>query len=567
MRLRCLGILLFIAGCATPMPPSGGPPDQTPPFVVSAEPADGSVNVSGNTVTLRFSEWVNQQSFEQALSVNPEPEQRLNFRWRRRTVEITFPEDFRANTTYVLTLDTDFRDHAGVRLRSPITLAFSTGPTINRGRIEGRVVDARLGRPMAGIDMYAYRATSPDAGPPAVLPNRPDYRTQSDADGAFHFQYLSEDPFYVVAIRDANRNRRVDPGEVWAAPPEAWIVADSASSVVARPWVVSAVDQTPPALTRVRGISDRRIELRFDEPVVIDDLQPENWSVADSASGAERLLRHIYRYGSIPNAIYVEAEERLPNTAHLVTTGAVADTAGNQVAGLTGVFVPSTSTDTLGLRLETFVPDTSYAVDGVVDLLPWQRPGFALSRPATEAELRSLVSAADTTGTRRIDGFPTTDGTTYGIETDPPFSPGETLTIRIDAGGQTRELDYRVLDLRDLGEISGRVNVDEAPELVVIEVYEGGDGDPLRTVSANPDGTFLIDMVPEGTFRLRAFHDLDADGRWSPGALAPYEPAEPVMWLDDEVAVRPRWETALPTPITFTNDAPPALQTPDADSP
>src|SRR5690625_6786904 len=81
------------------------------------------------------------------------------------------------------------------------------------------------------------------------------------------------------------------------------------------------------------------------------------------------MLCNIYRYGSITNAIYIEAEERLPNTAHLVTTGAVADTAGNQVAGLTGVFVPSTSTDTLGLRLETFVPDTSYAVDGVVDLL------------------------------------------------------------------------------------------------------------------------------------------------------------------------------------------------------
>src|SRR5690625_7876277 len=108
------------------------------------------------------------------------------------------------------------------------------------------------------------------------------------------------------------------------------------------------------------------------------------------------MLCNIYRYGSITNAIYIEAEERLPNTEHLVTTGAVADTAGNQVAGLTGVFVPSTSTDTLGLRLETFVPDTSYAVDGVVDLLPWQRTGFALSQPANEAKLPSLVRATAT---------------------------------------------------------------------------------------------------------------------------------------------------------------------------
>src|SRR5690554_1598233 len=183
LRPILVTLLLLVAGCATPVPPSGGPPDTTPPEVVATEPETGSVNVEGRTVRIEFSEWVNERSFENALVVTPEPAGRLSFTWRRRSVEVTFPEPFRPNTTYVLTIGTEFRDFGGTRLTSPVTIAFSTGPTINQGRISGRVLEPQEGLPVEGIDVYAYDGPPAASSPPTTLPDAPAYRTQTGSDG------------------------------------------------------------------------------------------------------------------------------------------------------------------------------------------------------------------------------------------------------------------------------------------------------------------------------------------------------------------------------------------------
>ena len=216
--------LTLLAACANPIMPSGGPPDTTPPTIVETSPAAGAVNASPSAIRITFSEYVDQNAFLQAFSINPEPEGRLAFDWGGRSVEVELPEDLRPNTTYILTLDTNLRDIHSVKLAQPITLAFSTGPRINRGRLAGAVVEASSGRPVAGMDVFAYAA--PD-GPPDPLPDRPDYRIQTGADGRFQFDYLSEGPYFVVALADRNRSRTLDVQEPFAPPPRPVLVADS----------------------------------------------------------------------------------------------------------------------------------------------------------------------------------------------------------------------------------------------------------------------------------------------------------------------------------------------------
>lgn len=548
--LSAVACLIALAACATPVPPSGGPIDRTPPEIVSLEPESGSVNVEGRTIRIEFSEWVDQRSFETALIVTPQPAGDLSFRWRRRTVEITFPDALRPNTTYVLTIDTGFRDFGGTRLTAPITIAFSTGPTINRGRIAGHVVEPARGLPVSGIDVYAYAGTSSEAPPPDSLPPEPDYRTQTGDDGRFEFEYLSEAPFFVIALQDANRNRRADPGEMFAVPPTPWLVADTIGAEPDHPWVVTTLDSIAPSITRARPLSNTRVEIRYDEPISFLDRDPDGWNVRDSLSGAPVSISDVYRRESDPRSVFLIAQSPMPARPHVISTGAVADSSGNIARNLTTSFVPSAVADTVTLRFTGFVPDTTAAVDGIIELNGDQVPGVRFSTAISIEQLRNYVSASDATGGRTISEVVSEDGTTFGLRFDPPFAAGDTLTLQVDDPENPPSQTFRRLDASELGEISGVAIAPDAPDAIaVVELYEEDANERLRVVTADADGAFMFTGVPGGTYRLRLFADEDESRSWSGGQLRPFRAAEPLAWWSEDVTVRPRWETALPDTI------------------
>jgi hypothetical protein len=343
--------LAVVAGCANPVPPSGGPRDQTPPRIATSRPAAEATDVSrGRTVRIAFSEYVDRESLREALTVTPAPGGRLTFDWSRRSVEITFPERFRDNTTYLLTIDKALTDLRNVELEQPITLAFSTGAQIDQGRLAGRVVGNRRGQGREGVDVYAYAAAAADS---VRLPGAPLYRTQTGPEGTFQFEYLSEKQrYYVVALRDRNRNYRGGPLEAFAVPPRPALEARRGDSTAAAapaaaaisappdsaardtvsqsalvqdagardrtapagdgeertnersgeaPWIIGKRDRVPPRLTGALPISSRRVALRFSEPVRLRARQARRVALTDTtaAEGGEDAsavaVRTLYR--------------------------------------------------------------------------------------------------------------------------------------------------------------------------------------------------------------------------------------------------------------------------------
>ncbi len=540
------------------MQPSGGPRDETPPAIAESDPEPGATSVRPEAVRLVFSEYVAPESLPQALSVAPAFDQPLEYDWDGRAVEIEFPEPLRENTTYLLTLGTELRDTRGVALQEPITFAFSTGPTINRGRIEGRVVEAGTGGGLGGLDVYAYAA--PDSTAPNSLPERPAYRTQTGPDGAFAFDYLAEEPFYVVALRDQNRNRQPDPLEAFAVPPRPVIRADSSAPAVAEPWIAAVRDTLAPELLRVQPLSENRLTARFDEPVRLARRQAGAWAVDDSLADEARAVRAVYQRAGAPQQVFLETDALAPTLHRLrVAAGAVVDTTGTPLPATTARFTPPAAADTARARFAGFVPPARRADSLGTLLLPGAAPGVALSQPVDSARLAGLVSAQDTAGRARSFSLETSDGTTYRLALDPPLAPGEAVRIGFDARRPQAPSDtlyrqlFRRISARELGEISGFVTGADTAGAVVVELYPTGGALRVerRTAQAGPDGRFLFGDLPEGAFRFRAFVDRDGDGRWSPGHIAPYRPAEPLLWTAEPTESRPRWETVLPDTLRF----------------
>lgn len=578
-----LALSLVLASCANPVPPGGGPRDTTPPAVVESTPVEAAVNVDQNTsVEIVFSEYVDRGSVEQALSITPALEGALDIDLDGRSVSIDFPEPLRDNTTYILTLDTNLQDVRNVSLEEPITIAFSTGPTIDRGQLRGRVVDADTGTPQEGIDIYAYilansmasdSAETDDSAPRVApldsLPDRPAYRTQTGSDGQFQFDYLKVQPYFVIALADNNRNRQPDPNERFAPPPQRALVADSTGATVSRPWVTTRRDTLPPQFVRIQSISRRRHELRFNAPVQLTDRTPSRWSLQDSVREASIDVGAVYQRASAQERVLLRTPP-LNTTPHrlIVPAGVVADSSGNTLGTDTLRFTPVDVADTLQTRFVRFTPQgLSPDTADVYTLLPSEQPGVRFNEPIDSTQLRTVIAVQDSLGTARDFTVLSSDGTTYRLHLAPSLRPMERVDVRV-GGPPLARTDttftgaFRRISNRQLGSLSGTVAFEDslaadsavqAPLVVELYATTSPARATPRTVVADSTGRFIFPQLPAGTYRFRAFLDENANGVWDGGQLLPYQRAEPITWSENTIDNRPRWENALESPLRLPN--------------
>jgi hypothetical protein len=473
---------------------------------------------AGRTVNIQFSEYVERSSLREALSVTPRPEERLEFEWDQRSVEITFPQRFRDSTTYLLIIDKALQDVHNVALEQPITLAFSTGAQIDEGTLAGRVVGSRRGQGREGMDVYAYPARVADS---ARLPQRPLYRTQTGPEGQFRFSYLREEArYYVVALRDQNRNRRPDPLELFAAPPhlalparppaEAPASGDSldprpaeaeapprnrratrptaspsrADSARAAPWIAEREDPVPPRLTRALPRSRGRVALRFSEPIRLQERAPGRFVLTDTTTGRTVAVRRVYRQPGQQQRLTLRTTPMRPGAgyrARLSERGGppvLTDTSGNAPERpATASFMAGEQPDTLGLRFRGFTrkgptrkgPALPVSEEGsALALAPGQSAAVTFNRPLPDdsAATRRLLSARDTTtGSALRYRLGTRDGTTYRLRFAPPLDSGQVARLRVDARRLRPPTDttyirlVRRLSPEALGAVSGAVQV------------------------------------------------------------------------------------------------------------
>lgn len=544
-------LLLLLVGCATPVPPTGGPADTTPPRLVESTPAPDSVRVRTDRIALRFSKPIDENSLRQAFSITPELTGSPRVVVRGRDAEIALPDSLRPNTTYVVTLGTELRDLRNNRLPAPITLAFATGDQLDRGAIEGIVADPRSGAGVRGMNLFAYAldlsaATSAEdtlAALPDPRITAPDYRTETDQQGAFRLDYLRDADYFVVAVEDLNRNRRADAGERFAVPRRPAVRADSAAPPRLDLFATRA-DTTAPTPVRVRPQTDRTHVVRFSEPVQLAERDPAAFALADTTTGSAVAVETVYA-DEDPFQIVLRTAP-LPAQPHRLTfprPEAVRDSVGNALVPSPLVFVPATAEDTEIPTLLSVRP----AGDTLRLLRPGQVPVLRFSSPPDTTALGLAVTAE--TGEPLPFTLVTTDGVRYRVET----AAAQPFTLAIPEADTTRRLAFAPLPADSLGRLEGRVL--DVPEAVPVTVELRLADGITQTAVLRPDDTFAFDQLPGESVRLRVFEDPTGSGRWDGGRLAPYRPPARLRLLDP-VRVRPRWDTEL-EPIRF--DAPISL--------
>ena len=207
--LACVLAAGAMAGCARSVFPPGGPLDTTPPRIAAVTPADSTVSVPTDAgVEILFSESMDHATVRDGIRVYPPPG-RPSFDWSGRRVRVVWNKPLAESTTYVVLVSGSARDARGVPMGRPVTVRFSTGASLDSGRIAGVLRTRTLVK--RGVPILAFDQS---AGPrPDTTDAIPSYATETDTAGAYELTALPVGrTFRILAFFDINANGSIDPG-------------------------------------------------------------------------------------------------------------------------------------------------------------------------------------------------------------------------------------------------------------------------------------------------------------------------------------------------------------------
>lgn len=193
------------------MPP-GGPEDEISPGIARLRPDTNAVNVrAGGDVTF---------DFDKVVSERPQGAPDLNglflispsygvtrLSWKRNQISVHPPGGFKEGTTYTVRMLPGLTDLQGNVDTVGSTLVFSTGPVIASGAIRGVVFDWLAEKVAPNAVVEAFPIPTPR--------DSSRYVALADSVGRFDLAHLPEGRFLLRGSIDQNKNRFLDPREMF----------------------------------------------------------------------------------------------------------------------------------------------------------------------------------------------------------------------------------------------------------------------------------------------------------------------------------------------------------------
>jgi hypothetical protein len=300
-------LLATLAACASVQEPPGGPPDFTPPTLVTVRPDSGAVlERLDDPVEFQFDEVITEPTGAAAARlffVSPRVEE-LEVGWKRTRLTVRPRGGWRRGVVYRLALLPAVTDLRSNRLTAGRDIVFAVGTTISETRLTGMVVDWEAARSGRGALVDAVS-----------LPDSTTYVTQADSTGAFDLWPLPPGVYTVFATVDANGNRVRDRGEPFDT---ATIVVDSSAHRVF--WAFRQ-DTVGPLIRALARADSATIRVDFTQAVPPGPVEPGAILVLALPDSSVVPVHAVWRQAEYDSA---RAEER--RLAAAVDTLAAADT-------------------------------------------------------------------------------------------------------------------------------------------------------------------------------------------------------------------------------------------------
>lgn len=498
------------AGCATPSSPTGGPPDREGPTIIRTEPETGTTNFSGRTITLHFSEFVERSTLQNAIVIEPDIGIEYKLDWGRKSVEIQFEQEIPDLTTLIVTIGTEFEDVNGNEMASPHKIAVSTGPEIDDGKLVGNVLNAETGKGEKGNRILLYRD-------PVDLSEKADYIASTDTSGRFTFSYLRQGKYKAFWVNDINRNKIWDRSRERAQPfGEEYITLEKSATDTLGSIYITQIDTTRPSLQGVGLFSSQRLRMRFSENIQLTDTV--SLAVTDT-SGNE--LWSAYPLYILPEERFVlfgQSEQPLdPQTMYSINVSGIVDGFDNPLKEVSQQFTGSAQEDTTRQRiiernnLAGYFPDESVIV--------------TYAKPITESEIMdSLKVVAGDTLIENWSGAKV-ERNKLIISPDGNWRDGRNYEIRVwdPIVSDYRKVKPDIWHSSQTGSLSLAMQ-DSSDSNVQVEITNEKSGITRDTMIVD---SLVVKDLPPLQYTVSAFIDINGNGQWDNGQVAPFEAPEP----------------------------------------
>jgi len=537
--------LAIICACAEIRPPSGGPPDKTPPKFVSSIPTSGEIGVAGEPkIKIRFSEPVQSGTGPQVF-ISPRPSRKPNVKWHGNELSISLPEALRPNQTYVIQVSAATADLRGNKLDSAVIIAFSTGNTLDSGIIAGQVI--RDGSAAAGAAVALY-AVSSDTVTLVYDSVSADYMTVCNQKGAFEFRFLPNRLFRLVSFFDKNRNEQFNPRTEPYGLPDRPIQVGGPLGLSKMALEIVAVDTALPQVLSAIYTQNRVLKIRLTKeiPLAYVKAHPDSTVVIDSATQMMRYSLLAFgesedsassnltlQFGDMAEGVY---EMRLlydslkpsliaPRVSVKIGKDKESPTVVSWRPGDKSLFVSAVS---VGLTFSEPIDSSSPAAGSVV---------------LTENNKDTVMINSRWSDPFHLDIIPAKlhPGAKYRLDLLGAGIADKAGNLVADS---LRSFRFSTLSDDSMGTITGSIVVTvpgRESDPVVLSLQDSKRKAKYRWSVASREFRF---EVPAGKYLLSGFVDSNHDGVRSTGTLAPFSSAESSASYPDTIAVRARFETA-----------------------
>ena len=540
-------------------PPGGGPEDKEAPEVLWTIPAKDSVRVSRKEdIFIAFSEKMNHESVQNAVYLSPYPAGEIGYSWKKNTIRISFEDSLERNKTFVVTIGTDAKDIHANPLQQAYSFAFSTGDSIDRGTIDGRVVSENT----KGISIWSYRLDGRKNPDSLIYTKRADYITQVGAGGKYRLSYLSPGIYRVYAIAD------LDADFVYTASADfIGMTFKDIEITTSKPeasginFMIFQEDTAKFMLQTVVPVDKNLVVAGFSKPLLSEvyfenssrfEALAQHFKMIDSMAGTEVKIKDIYLNPSKLSEVKIFTEPRNTQKHYILSVTNLQSQSGEKIVSDSISFTGGDDTSNIKIEIEMFKPQIKEGTVLANDIF-----GFRFSNGVQRNSFEQHFHMTDSTGKPIYGTF------TWAHSAQVEFRPASLLASRMayqinitaDSatdwygkvfGDTTVKYTFNSFKTDSLGFVSGTVTDEDSARKGVYYITCRNLNRTQRDHYSHvgKTGMFNMDYLVPGRYSVVAFKDEDGNGVYSYGRVSPVTFSERFTSYTDTVVVRPNWETS-----------------------
>jgi hypothetical protein len=525
--LRTLGAgilcLVFFGRCAQQVAPTGGKKDTLAPILMQSMPLNKTLNFKGNKVELLFDEYVVIDNINSKLIITPAIENPYTFKQNGMSVVLNFKKEFADNTTYTLNFGDAIKDFAEKNPAKNLKLVFSTGNSLDSGRVQGYVKNILSRKPLLDVlvGLYEIGDTLP------ITQQKPIYFSRTDSSGYFSIENTNIKDYKLIAVEDKNRNMLYNTKE------------ESIGFVT-------------------NSVNTGKDTTQFDINMFVSDITPLK---------VQRTLPKVNSYAVVLNRNIEDLEVRFPNNdslPYLIEGGSQVKFYKTESPSDT-TYAQITAIDSLGKKIElpltkiafqvprgkdrvkdpfslSAIPETNKPISKVVDYR------ITFNKPILKLEDSQVILITDSLTHQPLSEMNYSWNKYKNVLTI-PFSTiaqdtlkwelpkGSVISVEGDTLAQV-VLKHPIMKGDDYGSLQGIIMDQDSSQHYIVELVT----EQLKVLQSAYSSPYTFKNIPQGKYYLRLIIDENANKRWDTGDAQHNKQPETIIYLPDLMLIKSNFE-------------------------